>query len=110
MELREGQYLAIAGLLDNTVTDNVGKIPFLGDIPILGQLFRSKNLQQKRTELLVLVTPQLVVAKGEPDKLPTGEPGAWPWSKALQKPAPGTEPATPPEPPQQQPQEQQPPQ
>jgi pilus assembly protein CpaC len=110
VELREGQYLAIAGLLDNTVTDNVGKIPFLGDIPILGQLFRSKNLQQKRTELLVLVTPQLVVAKGEPDKLPTGEPGAWPWSKALQKPAPGTEPATPPEPPQQQPQEQQPPQ
>jgi len=102
VELREGQYLAIAGLLDNTVTDNVAKIPFLGDIPILGSLFRSKNLQQKRTELLVLVSPQLVVAKDQPARLPTGEPGDWPWSKALQKAAPGTQPST-------QPQEQPPP-
>jgi pilus assembly protein CpaC len=109
VELREGQYLAIAGLLDNTVTDNVSKIPFLGDIPILGQLFRSKNLQQKRTELLVLVSPQLVVARDQPSKLPTGEPGDWPWSKALQKPAPGTVPSQPqqaPPPPQEQPQQQ----
>jgi pilus assembly protein CpaC len=111
VELREGQYLAIAGLLDNTVTDNVTKIPFLGDIPILGQLFRSKNLQQKRTELLVLVTPQLVVAKGEPAPVPTGEVRNWPWSKALEKPAPGTEPVKPPEQQQQpqQPQQEQPP-
>ena len=109
VELREGQYLAIAGLLDNTVTDNISKIPFLGDIPILGQLFRSKNLQQKRTELLVLVSPQLIVAKDQPSALPTGEPGDWPWSKALQKPAPGTVPSRPPEqapPPQEQPQPQ----
>ena len=107
VELREGQYLAIAGLLDNSVTDNVSKIPFLGDIPILGALFRSKNLQQKRTELLVLVSPQLVVAKDQPAAVPTGEPGDWPWSKALQKPAPGTVPSRPPEqtpPPQEQPQ------
>ena len=103
VELREGQYLAIAGLLDNTVTDNISKIPFLGDIPILGQLFRSKNLQQNRTELLVLVSPQLIVAKDQPSALPTGEPGDWPWSKALQRPAPGTVPSRPPEqaPPQQ---------
>jgi pilus assembly protein CpaC len=107
VELREGQYLAIAGLLDNTVTDNISKIPFLGDIPILGQLFRSKNLQQKRTELLVLVSPQLIVAKDQPSALPTGEPGDWPWSKALQKAAPGTVPSRPPEqapPPQEKPQ------
>ena len=111
VELREGQYLAIAGLLDNTVTDNVTKIPFLGDIPILGQLFRSKNLQQKRTELLVLVSPELVVAKGEASPVPTGEVRNWPWSKDFQKPAPGTEPAQPPESQQQQPQPgQQPPQ
>jgi pilus assembly protein CpaC len=105
VELREGQYLAIAGLLDNNVTDNVAKIPFLGDIPILGQLFRSKNLQQKRTELLVLVSPHLVVANDQPTALPTGEPGDWPWSKALQKAAPGTTPGRPqPPPPQEQPQ------
>ncbi len=109
VELRAGQYLAIAGLLDNSVTDNISKIPFLGDIPILGQLFRSKNLQQKRTELLVLVSPELVVAGDRPAPLPTGEPGDWPWSKALQKPAPGTTPSQPqqPAPP---PQEQQQPQ
>jgi pilus assembly protein CpaC len=95
VELREGQYLAIAGLLDNTVTDNISKIPFLGDIPILGQLFRSKNLQQKRTELLVLVSPHLVVASDRPPALPTGEPGDWPWSKPFKKPAPGTTPSTP---------------
>ncbi len=98
VELREGQYLAIAGLLDNTVTDNITKIPFLGDIPILGQLFRSKNLQQKRTELLVLVSPHLVVASDRPPALPTGEPGDWPWSKTFKKPAPGTVPSTPQEP------------
>src|SRR5690606_22886040 len=40
VELREGQYLAIAGLLDNTLTENRGKLPILGDIPILGELFR----------------------------------------------------------------------
>lgn len=98
VELRDGQYLAIAGLLDNSVTDNISKIPFLGDIPILGQLFRSKNMQQKRTELLVVVSPHLVGATDQPQALPTGEPGDWPWSKAFQKPAPGTVPSTPPAP------------
>ncbi len=44
VELSEGQYLAIAGLLDNRTIDNVTKIPILGDIPILGSLFRSKSL------------------------------------------------------------------
>ncbi|HEX9054085.1 MAG TPA: pilus assembly protein N-terminal domain-containing protein [Gemmatimonadales bacterium] len=108
VELRAGQYLAIAGLLDNSVTDNIAKIPFLGDIPILGSLFRSKNLQQKRTELLVLVSPELVVAGDRPAALPTGEPGDWPWSKALQKAAPGTVPSQPQQAPP--PQEQQQPQ
>jgi pilus assembly protein CpaC len=89
VELREGQYLAIAGLLDNNTTDNVSKIPVLGDIPILGELFRSKNLQQRRTELLVLVTPQLVTA-GEATPVPTGEPDRWTWQRSLDKPAPNT--------------------
>ena len=60
VEMREGQYLAIAGLMDNPLIDNVTKIPMLGDIPILGQFFRSKDARQNRTELLVLVTPKLV--------------------------------------------------
>ncbi len=86
VELREGQFLAIAGLLDNISTDNITKIPVLGDIPILGQLFRSKNLQQRRTELLVLITPKLVRASDQPQVLPTGEPPTWKWQGYLKTP------------------------
>jgi pilus assembly protein CpaC len=62
VELREGQYLAIAGLMDNETTRNLTKIPFLGDIPILGELFKSRGIRDRRTELLVVVTPELVQA------------------------------------------------
>ncbi|MGH7534081.1 MAG: type II and III secretion system protein family protein, partial [Gemmatimonadales bacterium] len=72
VELREGQYLAIAGLMDNNTTSNVTKIPLLGDIPILGQFFRSTDAQQRRTELLVLVQPRIVRASDAPTPLPTG--------------------------------------
>lgn len=83
VELREGQHLAIAGLIDNTLTDNVTKIPFLGDIPILGAFFRSHDAQQNRSELLVVVTPQLVEASDTAPELPTGEPGTWDWYRSL---------------------------
>jgi len=55
-ELQDGQSFVIAGLLDNRVTDIVDKIPGLGDIPILGNLFKSRNLQKSKTELMVLCT------------------------------------------------------
>jgi pilus assembly protein CpaC len=55
-ELQDGQSFVIAGLLDNRVTDIVNKIPGLGDVPILGNLFRSKNLQKNKSELMVLCT------------------------------------------------------
>lgn len=55
-ELRDGQSFVIAGLLDNRVTDIVDKIPGLGDIPILGNLFKSRNLQKSKSELMVLCT------------------------------------------------------
>jgi pilus assembly protein CpaC len=96
VELREGQYLAIAGLMDNESTRNLTKIPFLGDIPILGELFRSRELRQRRTELMVLVTPQFVMASDTTLKIPTGEPGepapvpAWRWEGNL-KPAPNSD-------------------
>src|SRR5688572_6496658 len=60
VELSDGQTFAIAGLLDNSITESVDKFPILGDIPIIGNLFKSSDLQQNRTELLVLVTPRLV--------------------------------------------------
>jgi pilus assembly protein CpaC len=79
VEMKNGQYLAIAGLIDNTMTDNSTKIPFLGDIPILGQFFKSKDARQRRTELLVLVSPKLVLPSDTPALLPTGEPADWKW-------------------------------
>jgi pilus assembly protein CpaC len=83
VELRDGQTFAIAGLLDDSITETVDKFPVLGDIPILGALFRSKDLRQNRTELLVLVTPRLVQPTGTPPALPTGEPETWDWDKSL---------------------------
>ena len=80
VEMKNGQYLAIAGLVDNTMTDNATKIPILGDIPILGQFFRSKDARQRRTELLVLISPKLVLPSDTPGLLPTGEPADWKWS------------------------------
>jgi pilus assembly protein CpaC len=93
VELREGQYLGIAGLLDNESTRNLTKIPILGDIPILGELFKSRALRQRRTELVVLVTPQFVMASDTAPNVPTGEPGEpppttpWRWEGNLKSPA-----------------------
>jgi len=64
-ELQDGQSFVIAGLLDNRVTDVVDKIPGLGDIPILGNLFKSKNLQKNKSELMVLCTVRRISASAE---------------------------------------------
>jgi pilus assembly protein CpaC len=55
-EVQDGQSFVIAGLMDNRVTDQYSKVPGLGDIPILGNLFRSKSAQKSATELVVLCT------------------------------------------------------
>lgn len=60
VELKSGQSFGISGLLDHRITDNLSRIPGIADIPILGQLFRSKNLNHSVTELLVIVTPTIV--------------------------------------------------
>ena len=60
IELENGQSFAIAGLLDNRVTDNLSKVPGLGNIPFFGRLFQSRSLSRTKSELLVVVTPQLV--------------------------------------------------
>jgi pilus assembly protein CpaC len=89
VELREGQHLAIAGLMDNNTVKNVSKIPILGDIPILGQFFRSTDAQERRTELLVLVSPRLVQATETAAPLPTDEPTAWEWDGSIGAPTTG---------------------
>ena len=60
IELDDGQSFAIGGLLDNRETETLNKIPGLGDIPLFGKLFQSRIKNKNNTELLVLVTPELV--------------------------------------------------
>jgi pilus assembly protein CpaC len=60
VELRDGQTFAIAGLLNNTALSSMRKVPGIGDIPVLGYLFRSKAYQKEQTELVVMVTPTIL--------------------------------------------------
>lgn len=60
IELADGQSFAIAGLLRETVRDQIDKYPLLGDIPILGVLFRSRSFQKAETELVIIATPHFV--------------------------------------------------
>lgn len=72
LELRDGQSFVIAGLFRNDMAQTVGKVPWLGDIPILGALFRSTEFQSNQTELVIVVTPKLVrPGMGKPGRLPT---------------------------------------
>ena len=70
VELRDGQSFALAGLLDNNETRSLSKIPLLGDIPVLGNLFKSKSFQKNETELIFIVTADLVKPVTR-DDLPT---------------------------------------
>jgi pilus assembly protein CpaC len=80
VELRPGQTLAIGGLLDNQMLKDVDKIPVLGDIPILGYLFKSESIRQNRSELLVLVTPHILDPENLPaPPVPTGPAETWEW-------------------------------
>jgi len=69
-ELQDGQSFIIAGLLDNRVTDLYNKMPGLGDIPILGNLFKSKNLQKNKSELMVLCTVHRISPSTQAPTLP----------------------------------------
>jgi len=60
VELQDGQTFAIAGLMNNTVNSSIQKIPGIGDIPVLGYLFKSRAYQKNETELVVMVTPTIV--------------------------------------------------
>jgi pilus assembly protein CpaC len=91
VELENGQTFAIAGLLNNTVTSQLQKIPGIGDIPILGYLFKSKAAQKERTELIVMITPQILRrgSTGVSPKLPDMmEPFMPPSAKTVPPPAP----------------------
>jgi pilus assembly protein CpaC len=71
VELGSGQSFMIAGLLKNTNTNSIDKAPFLGDLPILGMLFRSTRFRRQETELVIVVTPYLVRPTSGQLALPT---------------------------------------
>ena len=58
--MESGQSFVIGGLLDNRVTETLSKVPGLGSIPLFGKLFQSRSVQKNKTELLVLVTAEIV--------------------------------------------------
>lgn len=70
IELVSGQSFAIAGLLDNRTTDSLSKIPGLANIPLFGKLFQTKTVSKSNSELLIIVTPELVAPIPEGKTLP----------------------------------------
>jgi pilus assembly protein CpaC len=90
IELKDGQSFAIGGLLDNRTTDTFEKIPFIGDVPVLGKLFQSKSVSKTNTELIVIVTPELV------RPVPVGQPlPALNYTRPFIAPNTGRDPRTP---------------
>ncbi len=72
VEMRDGESFAIAGLLTDDFTDNSSQLPWIGDVPVLGALFRSADYQRSQTELVIIVTAHLVTpSRGEALALPT---------------------------------------
>src|SRR6202171_4602351 len=91
LELQDGQTFAIAGLMNNSVSSTMSKVPGIGDIPVLGYLFRSRAYQKQQTELVVMIPPQ-IVRRGSPgvsSALPSiVEPYLGAPSKPMPQPAP----------------------
>jgi pilus assembly protein CpaC len=75
VEMNEGETLIMSGLLDRRITKELTKFPLLGDIPILGALFRSTSFRNQESELIFAVTPQIVkpFKPGEKPPLPSIE-------------------------------------
>ena len=68
IELGEGQSFVIAGLIDNRLTETISRIPGLSSLPILGNLFKTKETDRKNTELVVMVTPEMTMPLAPGDK------------------------------------------
>ena len=88
IELKDGQSFGIAGLLDQRTTVQLSKVPGIGDIPILGELFKSRNINKTDSELIVLVTPTIVDPVSGPVRRPAagGEyAGAKPQRRVLRQ-------------------------
>ncbi|HYG89081.1 MAG TPA: type II and III secretion system protein family protein [Azospirillum sp.] len=69
VELGSGQSFAIAGMMQNSLNEGIDKFPFIGDVPVLGTLFRSSRFQRNETELVIIVTPYIVRPTASPEQL-----------------------------------------
>ena len=70
VELGEGQSFVVAGLLDNRETESFAKLPFLGDLPVLGTFFKTRQEKRNRTDLVLIVTPEITQPLGPNDPRP----------------------------------------
>ena len=70
VELGAGQSFVVSGLLDNRETESFNKIPIIGDIPILGQLFKTRDVKKNRTDLVLLITPEITMPLAPNDPRP----------------------------------------
>jgi pilus assembly protein CpaC len=67
VNVKQGQTLSLGALIGHTDSEDISKIPGLGSIPVLGQLFKSERYQKKQSELVILITPRRVVPGGPED-------------------------------------------
>ena len=70
VRVKDGETLVLGGLIQETATKNVTKLPFLGDLPVIGSVFRSTNTSNEKSELVIMITPRIIkdtedVASGE---------------------------------------------
>jgi pilus assembly protein CpaC len=70
VELTSGQSFAIAGLMDNRLTETIDRVPGLASIPLLGKFFQSRSISRSNSELLVIVTPEIVDPSTQPKEQP----------------------------------------
>ena len=100
IELKDGQSFGIAGLLDRRATTQLAKVPGIGDIPILGQLFRSRSINKTNTELMVFITPHIIDPVHVDAPLPLAPKLAVPFLDVpkFDKDAPGNKEINPPSP------------
>jgi len=98
VEMKEGESLIIGGLLDQRIVKDLTKFPFLGDVPILGALFRSTKFQNKESELVFVITPRIVrtMKPGEKPQLPSIEKYDGPDMRQVPVPGGAEEKKTPP--------------
>ena len=61
IRIKDGETLIIGGMIQETETKNVSKIPFLGDLPFIGMIFRSTGTQRSKEEMVIMLTPQIIV-------------------------------------------------